>query len=263
MLHQKLIDAADAHDQQARKAALVIPQLEAELRDVRFLNEQYQQRIAAEQRKLDEERRRIDDTLRKWHVWANRAGTGAHAGNAQAQHVELRGDGVVLPMREDAVRRGPPLVQPHVADVVKLAEKQAEQERQRANDAEVRTHHLEVEAADLRAQLRTREEEIYRLGALLEAERAPERKSRVDHLEQQIVFLEQTINELEVVRRSWAFPHMSPTRHLANQSRHDASSALTRTSGRTMPSCPKHGKKTAPCSPTWASCSCRWPRCAT
>ncbi|KAI9187892.1 hypothetical protein H9P43_002283 [Blastocladiella emersonii ATCC 22665] len=193
-LHQKLIDSADKYDQHARKTAAVIRRLENELHERQFLQSQSAERIRAEQRRLDDERRRIDNAFRTWKLWDS----GKSIGRDPGQRIELAAGGLApLETPAWASNRAPQLVDPYVVDMVKLAEAQAREQRAQVEDLEMRNADLEMQIGELKAQLSTREAEIHRLSSLMQSAKNPERAGREQRLEAQIDFLQQQIQDLE------------------------------------------------------------------
>ncbi|KAJ3367865.1 hypothetical protein GGF31_007026 [Allomyces arbusculus] len=196
-LHQQLVDAADVQDQQARKTALVVRRLENELADVKFLNAQLLTKVAAEQRKCDEERKRVDDLFKRWQVWSGTklAPSSGMAKRFQPQKMELTTG--LEPLAIPPFLATAKIIDPHVVDVVKVAEAKIREMEARVEEAELREADLKLQIQDLRAQVRTRDDEIHRLSNLMEGRKAPEPASRVEHLEAQVDFLQETITQLE------------------------------------------------------------------
>ncbi|KAI9146414.1 hypothetical protein BKA69DRAFT_22947 [Paraphysoderma sedebokerense] len=69
-LHVTIINETDKRESQAKKTAIVIRKLENEISDLKFLNSQYLNRIHAEQKRADDERKRVEDLFKKWGIWA-------------------------------------------------------------------------------------------------------------------------------------------------------------------------------------------------
>ncbi|KAI9217564.1 hypothetical protein BC828DRAFT_390860 [Blastocladiella britannica] len=210
-LHQQLVAAADAHDQHARKTALVIRRLESELCDVRFLNAQHLLRIQLEQRRVEDERRRADDLMKKWHVWTGKSRVAEPPAAAAAQRLELP-NGPLAPMVFSAAAgNGPGGARPpsptlFVADMVKLAEARSRDEQQRANDLEAVVADMDAQLADAKAQLGTREAEIQRLTLLLQSGRGAGGGGsngnggdypRPEHLERQLDLVQSTLEDVK------------------------------------------------------------------
>ncbi|ORZ31166.1 hypothetical protein BCR44DRAFT_1443103 [Catenaria anguillulae PL171] len=194
-LHKRLIASADAHDQHARKTTMVIRKLEQELQDLRFLNSQYASTIQQEQRRLDEERRRVSDLLKKWQIHG--ASRGSSSLPSVAQRIDLP-SGPLAPVDPAALLHSSAVISsPHVVDMVKLAELNAAEQRNRADDADVRIHELELYVKELKSQVSTREAEIQRLASLMESDRQPDGSTRREHLETQIDYLQQALREAE------------------------------------------------------------------
>ncbi|KAJ3365063.1 hypothetical protein GGF32_000243 [Allomyces javanicus] len=218
-LHQQLVDAADAQDQQARKTALVVRRLENELADVKFLNAQLLTKVAAEQRKCDEERKRVDDLFKRWQVWSGTklAPTSGMAKRFQPQHMELTTG--LEPLAIPPFLATAKIIDPNVVDVVKVAEAKIRDMAARVEEAELREADLKLQIQDLRAQVRTRDDEIHRLSNLMEGRKAPEPASRVEHLEAQVDFLQETITQLEA-EKAKATTNDDDLRRLREQNAH-------------------------------------------
>ncbi|ORZ29232.1 hypothetical protein BCR44DRAFT_1453490, partial [Catenaria anguillulae PL171] len=175
--------------------SLLIRKLEQELQDLRFLNSQYASTIQQEKRRLDEERRRVSDLLKKWQIHG--ASRGSSSLPSVAQRIDLP-SGPLAPVDPAALLHSSAVISsPHVVDMVKLAELNAAEQRNRADDADVRIHELELYVKELKSQVSTREAEIQRLASLMESDRQPDGSTRREHLETQIDYLQQALREAE------------------------------------------------------------------
>jgi chromosome segregation ATPase len=198
-LHQQLIDAADHHDQQSRKTTLVVRRLEEEISDLKFLNAQYIKKIQGEQRKLDDERKRIDELFKKWTIWHGKKFNVGNLNKLPSQQMDLITG--LEPVSLPTVLQMPKPIDPHIVDVVRIAETKLMELQMQVNDAQLNREDLELRIQELKSQVKTREEEIVRLSGIVESKNDHlTRPSRLEHLESQIDFLQDTINSLEQVQ---------------------------------------------------------------
>eukprot|EP00049_Salpingoeca_infusionum_P020636 m.364651 g.364651 ORF g.364651 m.364651 type:complete len:884 (-) comp27884_c0_seq1:285-2936(-) len=205
-LHVALIKRKDLHSGQIKKLKHVMAQLQHENADLRFLNSQYAAQIKAQYSELDARKKRIDKLLEK---------------NLQAVISTPSGGTTVIPTRRQRMELSaplppaepltslpqPPRVDQAVLDLVEAGET----ERQRLAD---QIKHLEEEKGTvdtrisaLQDQIGRRDQEIARLGSLLQggrpmesltAESARITEARIaSKLETQVDFLQQQTRQLQ------------------------------------------------------------------
>ncbi|KAJ1517238.1 hypothetical protein HMI54_006436, partial [Coelomomyces lativittatus] len=192
-LHHQLIEQSDTSDQKARKTSSVIRRLENEVNDLKFLNSQYLTRIQQEQKTHDEERKKLDNLLKKWQVWS-----GQKVSSLPIQKMELKD--ALQPMSMPVPNLFP-THDPHYIDMVKLAENEIQKLQTQLQDYDMDKDVMKETMETLKSQLKNREEEIFRLSSLVNGQQpfhsASDKSSRAEVLENQIELLQDSIQELE------------------------------------------------------------------
>ncbi|KAJ3105156.1 hypothetical protein HDU97_008438 [Phlyctochytrium planicorne] len=188
-VHIESIRLSEDRDAFARRSQQLARKTENEIGDLRFMNTQYAQRLSAEQKRGEDERRRVEEAFLKMGLIFNHdtsdvvtaAGTiaGAKGGNKKGekrseklyqrlQKIDLETG--LEPMTESYAQFHPP--NPATVDLLNVAQGKIDVLEKAAEDFKGKNVDLENEIQTLKDQLTLREQEIVRLGTQLEISRA-------------------------------------------------------------------------------------------
>ncbi|KAJ1569318.1 hypothetical protein HK096_003479, partial [Nowakowskiella sp. JEL0078] len=230
-LHVEVVNMAEERDLRERKVQHSIRRHEAEMSDLRFMNTQYSNRIENEQRKVDAERKRVEDLItRQGGVIGSKDSLIDERGkNIKTEKIFQRLQKIEIETGLEPLKDKPKtqVPDPMFFDILKLSESRIEQLEKSNQDFKALNIDLENEIGIVRDQLKKREEEITRIGTQLEIARAQQfssiplgaptltsvkdrsnsdstgiinlssAKQRIEQLEMQIEYLQEHIFTLE------------------------------------------------------------------
>jgi hypothetical protein len=180
--------AAEKHDAFARTSAALVRRLENNINDMRFLNNHYATRLAAEQALGREERKRVENALKQINTNSNSASSininhnhnnkvnssssvGALATCSSRTRPRCEAFTEIEPMDENFMKQNGIVtskLKPETIDLMKLADARIKHLQLAANNAEQRHADAEALNQELSEQLVSRDAEISILNAIVE-----------------------------------------------------------------------------------------------
>ena len=220
MLHVHLINAADSRDEREKKLQLTMRKYQNEISDLQFMNKQLLAKMEAEQRKTDSERNRLGKTLEMVGISVGREidaqylkEQAASALSRNAAQIDIKQG--LEPMAQPLASRFR-LPELHTADLVRLSDAKCQSSQHEVALLTLKNQEYTNQLETLNEQIKTRDEEIVRLGALLEDEKSKYptrlvmhndseanlfsdqlRATKVEHMEEQLQYLYDTISDME------------------------------------------------------------------
>ncbi|KAJ3118488.1 hypothetical protein HDU96_001307 [Phlyctochytrium bullatum] len=184
-VHMEAIRTADDRDAKEKGAHLLARKLQAEISDLKFVNNQYLQRLSTLQRQAEGDRRKVEEAFAKMGLVMDsetgelfpsakgplsaKKGTAASAEKLFQRLPKIDIETGLEPM-DGFVTFKPP--EPATVDIINVAQGRISSLEKACEDLKGKNTDLENELQTLRDQLAKREQEIVRLGTQLEVARA-------------------------------------------------------------------------------------------
>ncbi|KAJ3414954.1 hypothetical protein HDV05_005785 [Chytridiales sp. JEL 0842] len=228
-VHLDLIRIADERDARERRAQTIIRKNDSEILDLKFMAAQASTKLSMERQKAEEDRKRSEELISKVGLLVASEGKSNTKSSRYEKNLNIMQkidlETGLEPQRMTNSDFAEP--SPVVVDAVKIAQGRLDSLQITCNDLKAKNDDLESEVQVIRDQLTKREQEIIRLGAQLELSRSqqftttkglpagvlrtdgvpsetldsihqlPIARQRIEHLEYQILHLQEYIESLE------------------------------------------------------------------